>query len=255
MADKLDAAFAQTTKLLFGKPLSPLSKYEEWLRRRVPGGKRIASCFSHGSVYVPQYGALQWLPGERVASEEDLQQASGKRMAGEDYSLAGITARMPEFAYFVPTYSQGRNLWVEDSLLYLDCVNIRGCFDPFTSKNCAFVHSIIEAEGLFGMYRIAGGMFSIHCYNSINVKRCFEIDGGKDCSNCYFCHNAENLENCIFCFNTKGLRYAVGNLEVGKEKFLAFRQEFLSRIVPLLEKEGKLGFDIYDALCAGKRGR
>lgn len=253
MADRLDLAFARTTMLLFGKELSPLSRYEEWLRQRIPPGRRIKSCFGNGSAYVPEYGMLKEMPAGKVASEQDLEIAAGKKYNGPDYSLAAIAKAMPIFAYFVPTYAQGRNLEVEDSFLYLDCVGIRGCFDPFTSKNCAFVHSIMEAEGIFGMYRIDTGKFSIHCYNSINVQRCFEMDGAKNCSECMFCHNVEALENCMFCFNTKGKRYAIGNTEVGREKFMEFRERFLARIVPELEKTGRLSFDIYDLLCQGKK--
>ncbi len=253
LADKLDAAFALTTRLLFGKELPPIPKYEAWLKQRVPPGRRMKSCLGHGSAYVPIYGALKALPAEKVASEEDLAVASSAKLGGADYSLAGIVRELPKFAYFVPTYAQGRNMGVEDSFLYLDCMNIRGCFDPFTSKNCAFVHSIMDAEGIFGMYRIDNAKFSIHCYNSINVQRCFEMDGAKNCSDSMFCHNVEGLDNCIFCFNTKGKRYAVGNLEVGKEKFLEFKQKLLARIVPELEAKGRLDFDIYDLLCQKKK--
>ncbi len=253
MPDRLDSAFAMTTKVLFGKGLSPMEKYEEWLRQRIPPGKNIKSCFGHGQAYVPQYGALKSLPASRVASEQDLEMAAGKKYAGTEYSLAGIAKALPYFAYFVPTYAQGRNIDVADSFLYLDCMGIRWCFDPFTSKNCAYVHSIMEAEGIFGMYRIDTGKFSIHCYNSINVQRCFEMDGVRNCSDCMFCHNAESLDNCMFCFNTKGKRYAIGNMEVGREEFTEFREKFLARIVPELENTGRLPFDIYDVLCQNKK--
>lgn len=256
MADKIEEAFAQATKLLFGKPLSPLSKYEEWLCQRVPGGKSVKSCFGNGEAYVPEYGALRGIPTGRVASEEDLAKANEKKIADASSasSLHSIMAQLKDIAYFVPAYAEGRNIGVRQSFLYLDCMNILRCFDPFTSKNCAYVFSIMDAEALFGMYRIRWGGFSIHCYNSLKVQRCFEMDGAMNCTDSMFCHNVENLSDCLFCFNTKSRRYAIGNLEVGKEKYLEFKRKLLERIVPKLEKEGGPDFDIYDLLCTSKKG-
>ena len=252
MADRLEEAFAQTTSLLFGRPFSPLSKYEKWLCQRVPGGKNVKSCFGRGEAYVPEYGALRGIPTGRVVSEEDLEAVQSKRISGEKSagSLSSIAAELKDFAYFVPAYAEGNNMNVEQSFLYLDCMNIRHCFDPFTSKNCAYCFSIMDAESIFGMHRIKGAGFSLHCYNSLKIQRCFEVDGGIDCKDSYFCHNVENLDSCIFCFNAKNLRYAIGNLELPREKYLGAKKRLVGSMAGMLEKNGRLDFDIYDCLCA-----
>ncbi|MCX8195081.1 MAG: hypothetical protein N3G22_03190 [Candidatus Micrarchaeota archaeon] len=48
-----------------------------------------------------------------------------------------------------------------------------------------------------------------------------------------------------------GKRYAIGNVEVGKEKYLQLKAQLLDKIVPQLEKDGRLGFDIYNILARG----
>ncbi|MCX8198279.1 MAG: hypothetical protein N3F07_03780 [Candidatus Micrarchaeota archaeon] len=255
MADKLDVAFAQAAKLIFGRALGPLARYEKWLRSRLPAGKNVKSCFGKGEAYVPDYGAIRYMPHDRVVSEEDAAIAVGKRIAREEdaSSLDAIVANLPSIAYFVPTYAEGRNLEVRKSFLYLNCMNISDCFDPFASKNCAYVFSIMDCDSLFGAYRTKNAGFSIHTYNAYEIQRCFEIDGAKNCRDCYFCHNVEDLQDCIFCFNTKGKRYAIGNLEVGRESYLEFKQKLLAWMAPHLEREGGLPFDIYDVLCWKKR--
>ena len=50
----------------------------------------------------------------------------------------------------------------------------------------------------------------------------------------------------MFCFNVKNLRYAIGNVEVGKEKLLAAKRTLLDGINRNLEKTGDVGFGIYD---------
>lgn len=251
--DKIDESFSLATKLLFGHPITPWKRCANWLKARVPGGKSVPSCFGHGTAYVPEYGFFSKVPIDRVASDEDAQAASAKKMAaGKDESLSSIAANLKDFAYFVPTYAEGKNINVEDTFSYLDCQNICQGFDPFTSKNSACFFSIMDCDALFGAYRVIGASFSIHIYNSYYVQRCFEMDSAIKCTDCYFCHNVENLDNCMFCFNTKAKRYAIGNVEVGKEKYLQIKAQLLERIVPSLEKNGRLGFDICDVLSLRK---
>ncbi len=120
MADKIDEAFSLATKLLFGKPLSPWKKYGAWLQQRVPGGKGVPSCFGHGTAYIPEYGFFRKVPAERVASDADVQPATGKTIGSisESTSLASIAASLRNFAYFVPTYAEGKNINVEDTFSY-----------------------------------------------------------------------------------------------------------------------------------------
>ncbi len=250
MVDKLEDAFAQTALLLFGKAISPMSKYSNWLGQRVPGGKNVKSCFGKGIAYLPDYGFFKKMPHDRLVSFEDLPIAAGKtiKMPQNGLSLANIAGQLNDFAYLVPTYAEGRNLNVQNTFGYIDCMNIRDSFDPFTSTNCSHSFSILDSEALFGVHRIVKSAFSIHVYNALNVQRCFEIDGAKNCADSYFCHNVEDLSNCMFCFNTKAKRYAIGNAEVGKEKYLEFRKKFSDYWVKQLESKGKLDFDIYNIL-------
>lgn len=253
MPDRLDESFSLTARLLFGKPLGPLKKYEKWLQARVPTGKGVKSCFGRGEAYVPEYGACRIMPKGRISSEEDLPAANSKKIdVSSASSLSSMKTALPVIAYFVPAYAEGNNVNAEKSFLYFNCMNIRHCFDPFTSKGCAYAFSIMDSEGLFGAHRVKGS-FSMHCYNSLRVQRCFEMDGAINCCDSYFCHNVENLQDCIFCFNAKGMRYAVGNVEIGKEKYLAFKQKLLARIVPQIETQGGLDFDIYDILCRQRK--
>lgn len=247
----MDEAFSLTTKLLFGKPLSPWRKYGKWLSQRVPGGKSVPSCFGHGTAYVPEYGFFKKMPLERVASDEDAQTAAVKTIGGvsDSISLPSIAASLKDFAYFVPTYAEGKNIGVENAFSCLDCINVCDSFDPWTSKNCSHAFSIMESESLFGAHRIIGSSFSIHIYNAYFVQRCFEMDGAKNCTDSMFCHNVESLDNCMFCFNVKSKRYAIGNVELGKEKYLQIKAQLLEKMLPQLERDGRLSFDIYDILA------
>ncbi|MEM2137458.1 MAG: hypothetical protein QW568_00020 [Candidatus Anstonellaceae archaeon] len=251
MADKVDEAFALTTKLLFGKPLSPLARYSEWMKSRVSGGKSTKSVLGDGTAFIPEYGFFRKIPEHLVVSFENLQTAAERKIESVegDETIASIAKKMKSFAFFVPTFAEGRNLNVENTAVYIDCLNIRDSFDPFTSKNCAHDFSIMDSEALFGCHRVIKSSFSIHCYNCVAVQRCLEMDFAKSCTDSLFCHNVENLDNCMFCFNTKSKRYAIGNIEVGKERYLQMKQQIVGEMVRQLETNGKLDFDIYDILA------
>jgi hypothetical protein len=50
----------------------------------------------------------------------------------------------------------------------------------------------------------------------------------------------------MFCSNAKNLRYAVFNVEVGREKFMELKSRLMSKICNELEANGRLEPDIYN---------
>jgi hypothetical protein len=103
-----------------------------------------------------------------------------------------------------------------------------------------------SSEHLFGCGVLFDSQFCIHCYQSVKLSRCFEVDSSRDCSDCYYSHNIENCQNCLFCFNVKNKRYAIGNVEVGREKFLEAKKVLLDYVGKELEAKGELTLDIYN---------
>jgi len=73
------------------------------------------------------------------------------------------------------------------------------------------------------------------------------VDSARSCSGCYYCHNVENVHDSIFCSNVKNLRYAVGNVEVGKGEFLRIKETVISRVLSGIEN-GRMPMGIYDFL-------
>ena len=255
MPDAVEAAFASATRMLFGKALSPMRKYSAWLSSRVPAGKSVKSALGSGSAYIPDYAFFREIPERRAVSFESMGAAAGEAIQKPAGSFEAIAAGLGSFAYFVPTFEEGRNIGIENVAGCIDCLNVRDSFDPFTTKNSAHCFSVMGSEAIFGTYRVVKSAFSLHCYNCVGMKRCFEMDGCKNCNDSMFCHNCEGMDNCMFCFNAKNLRYAIGNLELGKEKYPEARKRIVGRILGELEAGGGLGFDIYNVLCRKGDGR
>ena len=80
----------------------------------------------------------------------------------------------------------------------------------------------------------------------MKLARCVEVDSSRSSSDCYFCHNVENCAECMFCFNVKAKRYAIGNVEVGKEKYMQIKKLVLAELAARLEKDKTLAISIYN---------
>ena len=96
----------------------------------------------------------------------------------------------------------------------------------------------------FGCAALLSSEFCINCANSVKLSRCLEVDFSRSSSDCYFCHNVENCTDCLFSFNAKNLRYAIGNCEVGREKYLKVKKLLLEWMSAQLGKKRTLPFRI-----------
>ncbi|HIH23141.1 TPA: hypothetical protein HA238_05415 [Candidatus Micrarchaeota archaeon] len=57
------------------------------------------------------------------------------------------------------------------------------------------------------------------------------------------------MSNAILCFNAKNLRYAVGNVEVGREEFERIKKMLLGYVTEELRVKKTCGIDIYSISC------
>ncbi len=245
--NEIEKTFEITTKMLFGKSFGPIENYSFWLEKRIPKSKKYKSALSDREVLVKDYYFFKEISKEKIAIFEELNQVGQRKMNLNDVSIEEVKKKIGSTAMFVPDFRQGKNINVTNSVVYIDCMNVDNSFDTFSLKNSAYIFSAF-GEGLFGSYRLVNSKFSIHCYNVTNINSCFEIDTAKNCSNSMFCHNVENVHDSIFCFNTKSKRYAVGNIEIGKEKYFEIRKKLCEKIIEGLEKNKDFEIDIYNLL-------
>jgi hypothetical protein len=57
----------------------------------------------------------------------------------------------------------------------------------------------------------------------------------------------------MFCFNTKNKRYAIGNVEVGREEYMRIKSLVMASILSELEKTHALRHDIFNVGAEKKR--
>lgn len=247
--EEIEKAFSQTAEILFGKKLGSMREYEKWLERHVKGkieGKK--SKISSNIVYVPSVEFYRKLGENIVTLEESLLLGEKKvpeatlaklSLANAGKALEGIKATTPEIIY-------SRNIGTTESSCYGPTQYCHKVRFTWFSKFIAHTFWGRDSERLFGCANVAAGSaFCIKCYSSTKLIRCFEVNDSNNCADCYFCHNCEDLRDCMFCFNTKGKRYAIGNVELGREEYLKVKKRIQAQIATELERTKSCKYDIY----------
>lgn len=249
---EIEKAFESTSSILLGKGLRPLGDYVPWLLARIGEEMEFKSAISEREVYAAPLRYFKEIAGTRIVALDESLELGKKHASGEDVeklSLSNAAATLSEISCTSTQIAIGQNLKVEKCAGY---VNSQFCFKSTYSTECKYAAYSFwprQSEYVFGSESLMSSKFCIKCYNSENLTRCFEVSDSNACSDCYFSYNGENLRDCMFCFNVKGLKYAIGNVEVGREKYMEIKKMVLAEIALQLEKNKKLGFDIYSIGC------
>jgi hypothetical protein len=248
--DELEKAFRSTSEIILGKKLQDPQSYRPWLFENVLEATRMKSKLSGKTIYVPTLIFFKLIKN-MITLEESVQMAEKKLPLSEldHLTLANAAEKLKGINYLTSDVKLGQNEDVRECDTYM---NARHCLDGIFyiyAKYDAYCFWPRETEYSFGCHYTLASKFCMKCYYSVNLTRCFEVSDSTNCADCYFSHNLENCSNCLFCFNVKSLRYAIGNVEVGKEKFMEIKAKLLAEITATLEKKKRLDLNIYNLGC------
>ncbi|MCX6769134.1 MAG: hypothetical protein NT051_00435 [Candidatus Micrarchaeota archaeon] len=254
---KIETAFSSTTKLLFGTELSGIDNYKAYLTRHTGKFASEKSALSGKPILKVDYGGNFLIPQSRLATHAECR-AIGALVSIDEESAESLTLEsaheiLCSIAYFTTEHYVSTNLNIIECPVMGYCANCYRSAPAVSAKECGYSFWPRHSDHCFGFNVIFASSFCINCYHSVKLSRCFEVDSSRDCADSYFCHNCENVQNGIFCFNAKNLRYAVGNVEVGREKYLQVKGALLRRIVPALESGKDPGLDIFNIACIAQK--
>ena len=248
----MEKAFSKTASLILGKRYGGIEKHATWLNENILGLARANSVASGRGIFVSEFNATKVLPKERLLSYEEAEKAgsiSASAQEIESLSFANSPSLLGKIGLFTAEFKSGVGENLIDCPIYADGANSYRCFDCTFSKYCAYCFWPRDSEHLFGTSLVYGSSFCLKCYNSAKLQRCFEVDSSRNCSGCYFCHNCENVHDSMFCFNVKNMKYAIGNAEVGAEKFAAAKKMLLSHLQKELDAKAGVGINIFNIGC------
>lgn len=232
---RVQGMFSETFRLVLGKKEhGSMEGLDKWLTHDIMRCERGVSCASGLPVAAWAYANYQTFPKKRLLALEEAEHLGGMLSIPKESAL-GITlgnaaGRISPVAYFSPEWHVGVEKNVIESPLNVSSSDIYKCVLPVESKNSALSYIPRNSEYAFGSYLVRLSSFAIRCFQSAKLRRCFECDSCRDCSDLLFCHNCESCSDCVFCFNAKNLRYAVGNCEMPRKEYLKVKARILGEI-------------------------
>lgn len=252
---KADDGFENTCRIVFGKRIGKLKENERLLGLIAPirSGK---SAFGNRLDYTESFIFGRMPKGRMINAEEasELEKWQPCAEINESDTLSDVIEKIGKLALFRMEFSEGNNQnFAKTPLIYEGSSDIYNVMDATSAKNCAYDTMVLRSEHCYGCYRMLFSQFCIDSYHSAHITRCFEISDSNNCSDCYFCHNVENCHESMFCFNAKNLRYAVGNVEIGRERYLQIKKRVLDEIARKLEADKKLDMSIYNIGCKARK--
>ncbi len=253
--EKIEKAFGATTKIMFGKELGPITKFEAWLSRHSFESKERKTPFGRITHAISLFPFMRDVPESRFVKDEEAIELSKLYFnidKPEDASIEKLFSKASEIAYYSPEIYTGKSQNIIETPIGVNSSDIYKIGDSTNSRHSAVSGTVLNSEYIFGSNRAIHSRFCINCYHSLDLANCFEMDSCSHCRDSLFCHNCENLDNCMFCFNVKSKRYAIGNVEVGKEAYLAIKAKILKQVLEELERTASLKYDIYNIGCPSK---
>lgn len=248
--DEIEKGFSETAAILLGKKLAGIAAYEEWLFRHVKGRvQKKKSKISSSIVYVPSVDFYNALGSNIVTLAESLKLGEKGRLSEDEagaLALSNASSALSKIKTTTPEIIYSENMDTHESSNYGPTQHCYKITFTWFSKFMACGFWGRTSEHSYGYANIVDCTFCIKCYSSTKLTRCFEVNDSNNCADCYFCHNCEDLKDCMFCFNTKAKRYAIGNVEVGKEEYLRVKKLVQKQIADELEKTKKFRYDIYN---------
>ncbi|MFH1306052.1 MAG: hypothetical protein ABIH83_00140 [Candidatus Micrarchaeota archaeon] len=243
-------AFETTTKVILAKALGKMQNYEKFLQKRPDIVKHSKSIFGN-TLYYSDYFRTGFIPKERLINADEIDYAGAAKVQIEpDDDLNSILKKASSIAFYSPELKEGNNHNNRETPIIYNGSDGYKMGDITHSKKCAYCTHASKCEAVFGSSMlINSSKYCLRCHDSNKLTACMDCDSCSNCSYCYFCHNCEGLTECMFCFNTKSLRYAIGNVEVGKEKYMKIKKMVCDEIIKRLERDGDIGFDIYNIRC------
>lgn len=247
--EPIESAFRGASRIIFGKEIGSVRDYENYLTRSQDKIEKVKTALGN-EVYRATLFFYRNIPKFReVNSGEALELGKLKLEETGLDTLEKIIKNLDKIAFYRADYYEGDNHNIIESPMALDSMNAYKSRSASYTKNSAYTTMAHNSEAMFGCYRALYSKFCINCNHSLNLSGCFEMDGCSNCLNSMFCHNCEGLDNCMFCFNVKSKRYAIGNVEIGREKYMEIKKKIMDEIVPKLEKNKKFDLSIYNIGC------
>jgi hypothetical protein len=232
----LNRQWKATCKIIFGEEVGELAGFEPYLteltwpiihHRSALSGKDVVSA---PTSYCRN---SRWL----ALDEVDFTKTSEPLNINQLKDLDSIAEAVAEKFYYTGSITFGNCANIEQSSNINDSTGIYKTARYGHSKNIACCTMAKDGENCFGLNGATETSFSIKCNRCFHCSRSFEIWMNDNTMDSFYSSGLTNCSNCMFSFDIWNKKYAIGNLELPREKYLSIKQTLLADIVERLKQE------------------
>ena len=243
----VEKGFASTYSIMMKKAAPKISAVEGWLAENTVNVEEIKTPFGSRTCIPTNFGMASKMPKKRTVTVFEALELGKIALDEKELSSIGSIAKgLEKIAYFTSEFWTGENRNIISSPIVLHSMDIYKGFEATYSENTAMTSLSLHSKFVYGCNRVIESQFSLKCYNSLYLNRCFELDSCIKCADSYFCHNSEALQDCMFCFNMKGRRHNIGNTALEKEEYSKVKDALVGQMADELGRTGALKLNIYN---------
>lgn len=247
----IEKGWSATYSVLLKRTPASIKEYGEWLSRHTVELEEVATPFG-AKTYLPQkLPVFSEFPKERVITMDEALVLGKVGIAQEETdALVKVLKEVGKIAFFTPELRDGNNMNLMSFPHAFHVTNAYKGFDGVYGEHMGYCSFALNSKYVYGCYRALESQFSIKCFNSLYLNRCFELDSCERCADSYYCHNCEGLSECMFTFNMKGKRNVVGNTQLDRGKYASVKEALIGQIAGELEKKRETQWDIFEVGAA-----
>ena len=238
----IEKGWKSTCRLLLGREVGGLGKYEGYLLRYVDPYRMEKSIISGKAVVVSgeyEEGA-RFISGDEIIRYDAL--AKGAPLSINSIKdIDSLVSALCEAAIYSGNDVLGKSSRITLSNKVLDSDTIYKSHEVIFSKNIACCNIVKYAEHCYGGMSVGKhAFFTIHSFEIYESHRLFECVRVYHSSDCTFASNLENCRDCMFSFNLRSKSKCIGNLQLPSEKYAELKKKLQEDIAQTLEAKGEL---------------
>lgn len=241
----INQAFKTTYKLLFGaEPQVELDDLADYLKRWHSNPALTKSSISGKSVAI---SSDAYPKNARFISADEVDfSKTFKLNINEIKDIDSIVESIQDRISYA-----GNKVFGESGGI-TNCDNIFNSYYVKDSCNvsiCKYVaysaHIRDSSEFAFGCTWFLRSKYIMRCLGADNITRCFETYLSTNSSDLFFCYGCHATTNAMFSFNIRSKKYAIGNLELPRDRYNQLKKKLVDESREYIEKH-KTFYSIFD---------
>ncbi|MFH1221986.1 MAG: hypothetical protein V1492_02785 [Candidatus Micrarchaeota archaeon] len=232
--EHLNGEWKKTTRVLLGRELGELKDYEKWLLELKQPRLKCDSAVSGREVV---FASGDYATHARSVGLDEVSEKFEPLGINQIKDVDSIIEALRERMHYCGNIVLGNSKYVEKSSSVSNSFYVYESARIYDSKNIACSTIAKTCQNLFGCNVGSFADYVIRCHQYGKGSRNFESCLCWMSSDCHYTYNVVGCNDCLFSFNLKAKRYAIGNLVLPREKYLAIKKNILEELADILEEK------------------